>query len=52
MNTLQITLSREGFDVHVATDGVAALDNSGRMTPDLVLLDVMLPPALRDRRLP
>ncbi len=43
VDALQITLSREGFDVHVATDGVAALEQFERVAPDLVLLDVMLP---------
>ena len=43
VDALQITLSREGFDVHVATDGVTALDRFHEVTPDLVLLDVMLP---------
>jgi two-component system response regulator RegX3 len=36
-------LEREGFVVHVARDGVEALDVFARVQPDLVLLDVMLP---------
>jgi two-component system, OmpR family, response regulator RegX3 len=43
IDALQINLSREGFDVHVATDGVMALERFEQVTPDLVLLDVMLP---------
>ena len=43
IDALQITLSREGFDVHVATDGVMALERFEQVNPDLVLLDVMLP---------
>ncbi len=43
VDALQIGLSREGFDVHVATDGVMALERFEQVTPDLVLLDVMLP---------
>lgn len=43
IDALQISLSREGFDVHVATDGVMALERFEQVTPDLVLLDVMLP---------
>ena len=43
VDSLQITLSREGFDVFIATDGVAALEQFRAVTPDLVLLDVMLP---------
>ena len=43
VDALQITLSREGFDVHVAADGVSALERFDEVAPDLVLLDVMLP---------
>jgi two-component system response regulator RegX3 len=43
VDALQISLSREGFEVHVATDGVMALEQFALVTPDLVLLDVMLP---------
>jgi two-component system response regulator RegX3 len=43
VDALQISLSREGFEVHVATDGVMALERFEQVMPDLVLLDVMLP---------
>lgn len=43
VDALQITLTREGFDVQVATDGVMALEKFEQVSPDLVLLDVMLP---------
>ncbi len=43
VEALQIGLAREGFDVHVATDGVEALEVFDRVQPDVVLLDVMLP---------
>jgi DNA-binding response OmpR family regulator len=36
-------LSREGFDVWAAEDGEEALTRYARATPDLVLLDLMLP---------
>jgi two-component system response regulator RegX3 len=36
-------LEREGFVVHVARDGVEALEVFSDVRPDLVLLDVMLP---------
>jgi DNA-binding response OmpR family regulator len=36
-------LSREGFDVSAAEDGEEALTRFARATPDLVLLDLMLP---------
>jgi two-component system response regulator RegX3 len=43
VEALSIGLGREGFDVHVATDGIEALDVFDRVRPDVVLLDVMLP---------
>jgi two-component system response regulator ResD len=36
-------LERDGFAVETATDGVAALEAIARESPDLVLLDLMLP---------
>ncbi len=36
-------LEREGFIVHEAGDGVAALDEVDRLAPDLVVLDLNLP---------
>jgi DNA-binding response OmpR family regulator len=36
-------LEREGFEVHEARDGVAALEAARRVRPDLVVLDWMLP---------
>jgi two-component system, OmpR family, response regulator RegX3 len=43
VEALTIGLSREGFDVAVATDGRDALETFDRVRPDVVLLDVMLP---------
>lgn len=43
VEALQIGLSREGFDVEVATDGIEAIERFAAVQPDLVLLDVMLP---------
>ena len=43
VEALQIGLTREGFRVEVATDGVEALETFDQVKPDLVLLDVMLP---------
>jgi two-component system response regulator RegX3 len=40
---LVLGLEREGFEVVVATDGVAAIDAFDAHTPDLILLDVLLP---------
>jgi two-component system response regulator RegX3 len=43
IDALQTGLRREGFNVHVARDGDAAVKEFDRLAPDLVLLDVMLP---------
>lgn len=40
---LEYMLKREGYEVTVARDGQAALEAIGRVRPDLVLLDVMMP---------
>jgi DNA-binding response OmpR family regulator len=40
---LSEALAREGFDTEVAGTAAAALELAGRIEPDLVLLDVMLP---------
>ncbi|MBI2909332.1 MAG: response regulator transcription factor [Chloroflexi bacterium] len=36
-------LEREGFQVAVAADGLAALDQARKLQPDLIILDIMLP---------
>lgn len=43
VEALTIGLTKEGFRVEVATDGVDALQRFDEVAPDLVLLDVMLP---------
>ena len=43
VEALTIGLTREGFNVEVATDGAEALMKFEDAVPDLVLLDVMLP---------
>ena len=45
VDALQIGLSREGFHVEIATDGIEAIERFAAVDPDLVLLDVMLPRA-------
>lgn len=39
----QKRLQREGFHVEIAEDGIAALRVLSEMTPDIVILDLMLP---------
>jgi two-component system response regulator ResD len=40
---VQLYLEREGFTVHTAADGDAALDLDAATRPDLLILDIMLP---------
>jgi two-component system, OmpR family, response regulator RegX3 len=42
-DALGIALTREGFQVVVAVDGIEAIERFGDVDPDIVLLDVMLP---------
>jgi DNA-binding response OmpR family regulator len=42
-NSVATRLRAEGFDVDIASDGPSAVDICSRTTPDLVVLDVMLP---------
>lgn len=41
--SLEFLLTQEGYSVTTAQDGAAALEAATNRTPDLVLLDVMLP---------
>jgi two-component system response regulator RegX3 len=43
VDALTVGLTREGFQVRVARDGLEALAMFDAVTPDLVLLDLMLP---------
>jgi DNA-binding response OmpR family regulator len=43
VDTLQYSLSRQGYDVSVSSDGAKALDVARREKPELIILDVMLP---------
>lgn len=43
VDTLQYSLTRQGYDVVVSSDGAQALEVARRERPDLVVLDVMLP---------
>ena len=39
----QLYLEKEGYEIRVAADGIAAIEMFRKLPPDLVLLDVMLP---------
>lgn len=41
--SLEYLMKREGYETAVAADGEAALASLAEKTPDLVILDVMLP---------
>jgi two-component system response regulator HydG len=43
LQTLEILLRAEGFDVHVAHGGRAALERIPTLTPDIVISDVRMP---------
>lgn len=40
---LSVSLKFQGFEVHTATNGAAALDKAREIRPDAVILDVMMP---------
>lgn len=43
LDTLQYSLTRQGYEVVLASDGAEALEVARQERPDLVILDVMLP---------
>lgn len=43
IEVLRYYLEKESFRVHVAKDGFSALEMAGRIIPNLILLDMMLP---------
>jgi DNA-binding response OmpR family regulator len=43
LETLEFSLTRRGFEVETAADGLAGLDRAKRRPPDVMILDVMLP---------
>ena len=40
---IEVNLRTHGFEVHLAADGVEALERAQEIRPDLVLVDVMMP---------
>ena len=47
--SLEFLMQRNGYEVSVAGDGEAALGRQVRFRPDLILLDIMLPPSAATR---
>ena len=43
IDLLQRKLTREGYDVSVARDGVEGLEKMREIKPDIVLLDIVMP---------
>jgi len=43
LETLKFSLSRRGFEVATAIDGLEGLEKAKRLPPDFMILDVMLP---------
>lgn len=44
IKVLQVKLTKAGFDVHVAADGILAMEAlNGGLKPDLVVLDLVMP---------
>ncbi len=43
LETLEYNLTRQGYQVYTAADGLAALEMARRERPDVIVLDVMLP---------
>lgn len=43
LETLEFSLSRHGFEVATAIDGLEGLEKAKRTPPDFMILDVMLP---------
>ncbi|MCX7154905.1 MAG: response regulator [Rhodocyclales bacterium] len=41
--SLEYLMKKEGFQIAVATDGEAALQQASSFLPDLILLDIMMP---------
>lgn len=43
LQMLEMNLKMQGFDVLTATSGTSCIEMAGRFTPDLILLDIMMP---------
>ena len=43
LELLQYNLEKEGYSVKTATDGVKGVEIAKKFTPDVILLDIMMP---------
>lgn len=43
VKTVRFRLTQEGYEVYEASDGVQMLNELKKLTPDLIILDIMLP---------
>jgi DNA-binding response OmpR family regulator len=43
LQALQVRLKASGYDVHCAEDGIGAISEARKRTPDLIVLDLGLP---------
>ncbi|MFM1792427.1 MAG: hypothetical protein RLZZ252_781 [Bacteroidota bacterium] len=43
LELIRHTLAKEGFEVHVAANGAQAIDQTAKVNPEIILMDVMMP---------
>jgi two-component system alkaline phosphatase synthesis response regulator PhoP len=43
LEIIRHALNKEGFEVHIAANGFQALEQTRKIKPDLILMDVMMP---------
>jgi len=43
LEIIRHALNKEGFEVHIAANGIQAIDQAKKNKPDLILMDVMMP---------
>ena len=43
LETLAYNLTRQGYTIDTATDGISAIEIARQTLPDLIVLDIMLP---------